>query len=64
RFSAAFNGNRSVTVTPNGLHLVLKDESEVDSALALIRQCGGRLVSINPRRTSLEDIFSNVEQST
>ena len=64
RFSAAFNGNRSVTVTPNGLHLVLEDESEVDSALDLIRQCGGKLVSINPRRASLEDIFSNVEQST
>jgi ABC-2 type transport system ATP-binding protein len=52
----------SVTSTPNGVQLVLGDESEVDATLAMIRQCGGKLVSINPKRRSLEDIFSNTEK--
>jgi len=29
----------------------------------LIRECGGKLVSINPRRASLEDLFAETEQS-
>lgn len=62
--SGRFAGAQSVTLTPSGLHLVLKDESEVDSALGLIRECGGKIVSINPRRASLEDIFSNAENGT
>jgi ABC-2 type transport system ATP-binding protein len=52
----------SATPTPNGVHLVLGDETEVDQALAAIRRCGGKLVSINPRRRSLEDIFSSSEK--
>ncbi|MFY9557821.1 MAG: ABC transporter ATP-binding protein [Blastocatellia bacterium] len=49
----------SATGTPNGVHLVLRNESDIDDTLALIRECGGKLVSINPRRASLEDVFSN-----
>jgi ABC-2 type transport system ATP-binding protein len=52
---------RSATATPNGIHLVLGNEDAVDDALARIRECGGKLVSINPRRVSLEDLFAGAE---
>jgi ABC-2 type transport system ATP-binding protein len=63
RFTQSLSSLQSATATPNGVHLVLGDESEADDALALIRECGGKLVSINPRRASLEDIFAKTEQS-
>jgi ABC-2 type transport system ATP-binding protein len=62
KFSASMPSLDSATVTPNGVHLVLNSETEVDEALAAIRRSGGKLVSINPRRRSLEDIFSSSEQ--
>lgn len=52
---------KSAVATPNGVHLVVADESGVDDALAMIRECGGRLVSVTPRRVSLEDIFADTE---
>ncbi len=51
----------SITSTPNGVHLVIGDESRVEETLNLIRRCGGKLVSINPKRKSLEDLFSRTE---
>jgi len=59
--SESISSLESATATPNGVHLVLSNEAEVDSALAAIRRSGGKLVSINPRRRSLEDIFSSSE---
>ena len=61
RFSRMVSSLQSATATPNGLHLVLRDESEIDDTLALIHECGGKLVSINPRRASLEDVFADTE---
>lgn len=61
-FSDCMSSLESATPTPNGVHLVLGDETEVDEALAMIRRCGGKLVSINPRRRSLEDIFASSER--
>ena len=49
----------SATHTPNGAHLVLEDESQVLEAIKRIQDAGGRLISVNPRRVSLEEIFSN-----
>ena len=63
RFSAAISSLESATATPNGVHLVLGDPGAIDEALALIRECSGKLVSINPRRASLEDLFAEAEQS-
>ncbi|HTG17876.1 MAG TPA: ABC transporter ATP-binding protein [Blastocatellia bacterium] len=62
RFSDSMSTLESATATPNGVHLVLCDDSEVEQALAAIRRSGGKLVSINPRRRSLEDIFSISEE--
>lgn len=64
RFSQIVSSLQSASTTPNGVHLVLGDESEIDDTLALIRECGGKLVSVNPRRASLEDIFADTEQVT
>lgn len=62
RFSV-LSSLESATATPNGIHLVLGDPGAVDEVLALIRECGGKLVSINPRRVSLEDLFAETQQS-
>ncbi|MEK6301057.1 MAG: ABC transporter ATP-binding protein [Acidobacteriota bacterium] len=62
--SESMSSLESATATPNGVRLVLSDEAEVDSALAAIRRSGGKLVSINPRRQSLEDIFSTSEDNS
>jgi len=55
--SASIGGLISAIPTPHGVHLILSDESAVEDAIALIRQAGGKLVSVNPGRASLEDLF-------
>ena len=60
-FSASLPSLISATTTPNGAQFVLRDDSELEALLALIRQGGGHLVSVNPKRRSLEDVFANPE---
>jgi ABC-2 type transport system ATP-binding protein len=55
--AASFVSLISVIPTPHGVHLVLSDESNIEEAIALIRRAGGTLVSVNPSRASLEDLF-------
>jgi ABC-2 type transport system ATP-binding protein len=43
--------------TPGGMRIEVADEQDVDAALAAVRQSGGRLVSVQPVRQSLEDLF-------
>jgi ABC-2 type transport system ATP-binding protein len=64
RFGQSISSLDSVNETPNGIQIVLRDVDEIDETLSLIRQLGGKLVSINPRRASLEDIFSKTEQGS
>jgi ABC-2 type transport system ATP-binding protein len=52
----------SLSATPSGVNLIIEDESRIDGALKIIREAGGKLVSINPRRRSLEDLFIKTEQ--
>jgi ABC-2 type transport system ATP-binding protein len=63
RFTQILPSLQSATATPNGVHLVLGNESELDDTLALIRECGGKLMSVNPRRASLEDVFASTEET-
>jgi ABC-2 type transport system ATP-binding protein len=43
--------------TPGGMRIEVADEEDVDATLAAVRQAGGRLVSVQPVRQSLEDLF-------
>ena len=50
-----------VTSTPAGLRIELKDEQDVDSVIAALRKADGKLVSVQPLRQSLEELFLNQE---
>jgi len=52
----------SLAATPSGVNIIIEDESRIDGALRIIREAGGKVVSINPRRRSLEDLFTKNEQ--
>jgi ABC-2 type transport system ATP-binding protein len=46
-----------VTASPAGARIDVPAEQHVDAALAAARDCGARLVSVQPVRQSLEDLF-------
>jgi hypothetical protein len=46
-----------VTATPAGARIEVPSERDVDAALAAARACDARLVSVQPVRQSLEDLF-------
>jgi ABC-2 type transport system ATP-binding protein len=50
-----------ITSTPAGLRVELAGEEDVDSVIAALRQAGGKLVSVQPLRQSLEELFLNQE---
>ena len=51
----------SVTATPSGLRFEVSDERQVDAVIAAIRRVNGKLVSVQPVRQSLEDLFIDNE---
>lgn len=46
-----------VLPTPEGARVWLKDDRDAGQLLEITHQAGGRLVSINPVRESLEELF-------
>jgi ABC-2 type transport system ATP-binding protein len=46
-----------VTTTPSGLRIQVADEKEVDAVLVALRGVNGKLVSVQPVRQSLEELF-------
>jgi ABC-2 type transport system ATP-binding protein len=50
-----------IAVTPAGLRVEVDQESDVDVVLAAVRKSGGKLVSVQPLRQSLEDLFMTSE---
>ena len=51
-------GDRVVLIaTASGVRIQVPDESEVDSVLVALRKAGGKLVSVQPVRQSLEELF-------
>ena len=47
----------SVTHTAGGARVEVADEKDVDTVLAAMRRAGGRLVSVQPIKQSLEELF-------
>jgi len=47
------------TVTASGVRIVVADEKAVDPVIAKLREVGGKLVSVQPLRQSLEELFLN-----
>lgn len=47
----------SVTITASGLRIEVADESQVDAVIDALRQANGKLVSVQPVRQSLEELF-------
>jgi ABC-2 type transport system ATP-binding protein len=47
----------NVTTTPSGLRIEVANESEVDPVIAALRDARGKLVSVQPVRQSLEELF-------
>ncbi|HXL79961.1 MAG TPA: ABC transporter ATP-binding protein [Pyrinomonadaceae bacterium] len=46
-----------MTAIPGGVRVELKEESDVDSVLVALRKCGGKLLTVQPVRQSLEELF-------
>jgi ABC-2 type transport system ATP-binding protein len=51
--------NFLLTSTPAGLRIELADEKDVDAVITALRKAGGKLVSVQPLRQSLEELFLN-----
>lgn len=46
-----------IASTPAGLKIELKDEKEVDALIPAVRKANGKLVSVQPLKQSLEELF-------
>jgi ABC-2 type transport system ATP-binding protein len=57
-FSRSVPEALSISITPQGVQLLVKDESSFTQTIEIIHQFKGRVVSITPRRSSLEDFFA------
>ena len=49
--------NADISATPRGLRIEIADENEIENVLAALRKAGGKVVSIQPVKQSLEELF-------
>lgn len=50
-------GGAEVHSKPNGANISVMDENDVETALSAIKKAGGKLVSVQPVKQSLEELF-------
>ena len=55
--SEQLGNSARVTKTASGLQIEVADEKEVDKVLAALRKANGKLVSVQPVKQSLEELF-------
>lgn len=53
----------TVSQTTNGARIEVSDEKDVDKVLSVLRQSNGRLVSVQPIKQSLEELFVSETKS-
>ena len=46
-----------IAATPRGLRIEIGSENEIDRVLAALRKVGGKIVSVQPVKQSLEELF-------
>jgi ABC-2 type transport system ATP-binding protein len=46
-----------ITPTPRGLRIEISSEDEIEGVLAALRKAGGKIVSVQPIKQSLEELF-------
>jgi len=51
------SNSAQVTSTPSGIRIEVGDERQVDEVLSALRKLNGKLISVQPVRQSLEDLF-------
>ena len=52
-----FIAGASIIAKPNGANIQILDESDIDAVLTITRKAGGHLISIQPVKQSLEELF-------
>jgi hypothetical protein len=46
-----------IAPTPRGLRIEVESEDEIEAVLAALRKVGGKIVSVQPVKQSLEELF-------
>ena len=52
-----FIAGASISAKPNGANIQILDESDLDAVLTISRDAGGHLISVQPVKQSLEELF-------
>ena len=57
RDNIEFIAGATIAAKPNGANIQILDESDIDAVLTVTRNAGGNLISIQPVKQSLEELF-------